>query len=206
MSGKSGNSTQADWTQPAAMAIPKEGFFKAEKGRYGPVFPKTPACYGFTIIAKIIPGREAPSASTGRIEETIAGRPMPSPCSSSTTCGGCSSTSGATRTSCTRASSTPTSTSTPRTRSPSSRSTGINTVFENLEGFPDDWKTNPRRSSSSSATISARASWSTASIPYVTRGRDQEGAAVKDGLSDDARPDAVGASGCSISTTSSTSC
>ena len=41
---------------------------------------------------------------------------------------------------------------------------GINTVFENLEGFPADWKTNaPRRSSSSSASTSARASWSTAS-------------------------------------------
>ena len=47
-----------DWTKPAAMAIPKGGFFKKEDGRYGPIFPRTPACYGFTIIAKIIPGRE----------------------------------------------------------------------------------------------------------------------------------------------------
>ena len=47
-----------DWTKPAAMAIPKEGYFELEQGRYGPVFPKTPANYGFTIIAKIIPGRE----------------------------------------------------------------------------------------------------------------------------------------------------
>ena len=49
-----------DWTKPAAMAIPKGGFFKdkVEQGRYGPIFPKTPACYGFSIIAKIIPGRE----------------------------------------------------------------------------------------------------------------------------------------------------
>ena len=31
------------------MAIPKEGFFTLEQGRYGPVYPKTPACYGFTI-------------------------------------------------------------------------------------------------------------------------------------------------------------
>src|SRR5947207_15282444 len=53
--------TQNDWTQPAAMAIPKGGFFadKVEQGRYGPIFPKTPACYGFSIIAKIIPGRES---------------------------------------------------------------------------------------------------------------------------------------------------
>ena len=47
-----------DWTKPAAMAIPKEGYFKLEHGRYGPIFPKTPANYGFTLIAKIKPGRE----------------------------------------------------------------------------------------------------------------------------------------------------
>ena len=47
-----------DWTQPAAMAIPEEGYFTHEQGRYGPLYPKTPANYGFTIIAKIKPGRE----------------------------------------------------------------------------------------------------------------------------------------------------
>ena len=37
------------------MAIPKGGFSKdgAEQGRYGPIFPKSPACYGFSIMAKI---------------------------------------------------------------------------------------------------------------------------------------------------------
>ena len=45
--------------EPAAMAIPKEGYFKLEQGNYGPVFPRTPANYGFTIIAKVKPGREA---------------------------------------------------------------------------------------------------------------------------------------------------
>ena len=56
----SDTSRQGDRTKPAAMAIPKGGFFedKVERGRYGPIFPKTPACYGFSIIAKIIPGRE----------------------------------------------------------------------------------------------------------------------------------------------------
>jgi hypothetical protein len=69
---------QKDWTKPAAMAIPKGGFFKdrVEQGRYGPIFPKTPACYGFTIIAKIIPGREDTIREYGKkIEETIAGLP-----------------------------------------------------------------------------------------------------------------------------------
>ena len=51
------SATDDDWTKPAALAIPKEGYFELERGRYGPVFPRTPACYGFTIIAKVIPGR-----------------------------------------------------------------------------------------------------------------------------------------------------
>ena len=50
--------TTPDWTKPTAMALPKEGYFKLEQGRYGPIFPKTPTCYGFSIIAKIVPGTE----------------------------------------------------------------------------------------------------------------------------------------------------
>jgi len=82
------DTSSQDWTKPAAMAIPKGGFFpdKVEKGRYGPIFPRTPACYGFSILAKIVPGREDAVALFG--------------------------------------------------------ATGITTVFENLEGFPKDWKTN----------------------------------------------------------------
>ncbi len=67
---------QRDWTKPAAMAIPKEGYFQLENGRYGPLYPRTPACYGFTIIAKIIPGREEVIRAYGnKIETTIAGLP-----------------------------------------------------------------------------------------------------------------------------------
>jgi hypothetical protein len=66
----------ADWTKPAAMAIPKEGYFKLEQGRYGPVFPRTPANYGFTIIAKIKPGREQTIREYGKtIEKAIAENP-----------------------------------------------------------------------------------------------------------------------------------
>ena len=65
-----------DWTKPAAMAIPKEGYFKLEQGRYGPIFPKTPANYGFTLIAKIKPGREEAIRAYGKtIENAIAGDP-----------------------------------------------------------------------------------------------------------------------------------
>ncbi|MGH8093586.1 MAG: hypothetical protein ACREIF_08950 [Chthoniobacterales bacterium] len=58
-----------DWTKPAAMALPYAGFpteDKPEQGRYGPIFPKTPACYGFSLIAKVIPGREENLYEYGR--------------------------------------------------------------------------------------------------------------------------------------------
>ena len=60
------SATDDYWTKPAALAIPKEGYFELELGRYGPVFPRTPACYGFTIIAKVIPGREEAIREHGR--------------------------------------------------------------------------------------------------------------------------------------------
>jgi hypothetical protein len=48
-----------DWSKPSAMAIPKDGYFTYEAGTYGPIFPRTPACYGFTMIAKLKPGHES---------------------------------------------------------------------------------------------------------------------------------------------------
>jgi hypothetical protein len=47
-----------DWSKPKAVAIPKEGYFTLQQGRYGPTYPRTP-----TIIAKIKPGTEAREAS-----------------------------------------------------------------------------------------------------------------------------------------------
>ena len=115
----SDTSRKQDWSQPAAMAIPKGGVFpdRVEKGRYGPIYPRTPACYGFSILAKIIPGREEVFYDYARnIEKTVAASPdclavlklhylrwVLFPIKGDTY-------------SCTRASSTPTSTSTPRTR------------------------------------------------------------------------------------------
>ena len=67
---------ETDWSKPAAMAIPKEGYFTVQNGRYGPIYPRTPACYGFTIIAKIKPGSEAVIRQyANTIEKTIAGLP-----------------------------------------------------------------------------------------------------------------------------------
>jgi hypothetical protein len=42
--------------QPAAAVIPKNDP-SWQMGRYGPIWPKTPANYGFTLIAKVKPGR-----------------------------------------------------------------------------------------------------------------------------------------------------
>jgi hypothetical protein len=74
----SSESKTQDWPRPVAMAIPKGGYFqdKVEQGRYGPIFPKTPACYGFSIVAKVIPGREEKFYEHARtIEKTIAEQP-----------------------------------------------------------------------------------------------------------------------------------
>ena len=138
---------QSDWTRPAAMAIPKGGFFegKVEQGRYGPIFPKSPACYGFSILAKVIPGREERFYEYARtIEQAVADQPD---CSRSAEAAlsalGPLCLSRAKPISCTRASSTPTSTNTPRMRWRCFTATGLKTVFENLEDFPADWETNP---------------------------------------------------------------
>jgi hypothetical protein len=65
-----------DWSKPSAMAIPKDGYFTYEAGNYGPIFPRTPACYGFTIIAKLKPGREAAMREYGNtIEKAIKADP-----------------------------------------------------------------------------------------------------------------------------------
>jgi hypothetical protein len=65
-----------DWTKPAAMAIPKEGYFKYEQGNYGPVLPRTPACYGFSVVAKVLPGREQAMRDYGKkIEEAVKADP-----------------------------------------------------------------------------------------------------------------------------------
>ena len=67
---------ESDWTKPAAMAIPKEGYFTLEQGRYGPIFPKTPACHGFSVVAKVKDGREQAVRDYGKsIEEAVKNNP-----------------------------------------------------------------------------------------------------------------------------------
>jgi hypothetical protein len=132
-----------DWTKPAALAIPKEGYFTLEQGRYGPIFPKTPACYGFSILAKITPGREgAFSEYAQKIQNAVAAQPdclavlklhylrwilFPIKGETYFMYQGIFDTDFDKYTEDAVALFT---------------QLGVNTVFENLDGFPKDWKTN----------------------------------------------------------------
>ncbi len=136
---------QNDWTKPAAMAIPEGGFFKdkVEQGRYGPIFPKTPACYGFTIIAKVKVGHEpAIREYANKLEKAVAGDPQVLDVLKlhylrwvlfDVGSGLHFMYQGIFDTDFDKY--------TEDAVAIFSR-TGIDTVFENLEGFPEDWKTN----------------------------------------------------------------
>jgi hypothetical protein len=132
-----------DWTKPAAMALPKEGYFQLEQGRYGPVFPKTPANYGFTIIAKIKPGREEVIRSYGKtIETAIAGDPFVlAPLRLHYLRWVLFNIGGDTYFMYQGIFDTDFDKYTEDAIA-LFKKTGVDTVFENLEGFPADWKTN----------------------------------------------------------------
>jgi hypothetical protein len=133
-----------DWTKPAAMAIPKEGYFKVEQGRYGPIFPKTPANYGFSILAKIKPGREEAIRQHGNtIEKAVAGDPsVLAPLKLHYLRWLLFSIGNDTYFMYQGIFDTDFDKYTEDAVSIFS-SSGITTVFENLEGFPVDWKSNP---------------------------------------------------------------
>ena len=142
----SDTSKQPEWSNPAAMAIPEGGYFpdKVQQGRYGPIFPKTPANYGFTIIAKIIPGREQAFYEHGKkMENGVADQPdllavlklhylrwVLFPIKGDTYF----MYQGIFDTDFDKYTEDAVSIFT---------GTGLSTVFENLEGFPADWRTNP---------------------------------------------------------------
>jgi hypothetical protein len=128
---------------PQAMAMTMDTS-TLEQGKYGPIFPKSPACYGFTIIAKIIPGREPASHEYAQnIEEAVATTPdclaplklhylrwvlFPIDGVTYFMYQGIFDTDFDKYTEDAVA---------------LFISLGVNTVFENLEGFPEDWKSNP---------------------------------------------------------------
>jgi hypothetical protein len=136
---------QADWAEPAAMAIPEGGLFKdkVEQGRYGPIFPKTPACYGFSIIAKIIPGREPVFYEYAKnIEKAVTGQPdILAVLKLHYLRWNLFDIKGETYFQYMGIFDTDFDKYTEDAVAIFAAS-GLNTVFENLEGFPKDWKTN----------------------------------------------------------------
>jgi hypothetical protein len=133
-----------DWSKPAAVAIPKGGYIgEPQRGRYGPIFPKTPACYGFSILAKIIPGREPVFHEYAKkIETAVAADPNALAVLKLHylrwvlfDIGGATyfMYQGIFDTDFDKYTEDAVSLF---------AATGIDTVFENLEGFPKDWKTN----------------------------------------------------------------
>jgi len=125
---------------PEAVAIPKHSD-DWDMGRYGPIWPRTPACYGFTIIADVKPGRAEAIREYGkRIENAVAANPdVLAPLKlhylrwvlfdndTRFMYQGIFDTDFDKYTEDAVA---------------LFKQTGVNTVFENLVGFPEDWKTN----------------------------------------------------------------
>jgi hypothetical protein len=129
--------------KPQAMALTSDPG-KLPQGKYGPVYPRTPACHGFTIIAKIIPGREPVFHEYAQnIEKAVVAMPnclaplklhylrwvlFPIDGVTYFMYQGIFDTDFDKYTEDAVA---------------LFINLGVNTVFENLEGFPPDWKTNP---------------------------------------------------------------
>ena len=127
--------------KPAAAAIPKSDPTLA-KGKYGPIWPKTPACYGFTIIANVKPGRADAIRGYGqKLAAAVEGDPdVLAPLKlhylrwvlfdddTRFMYQGIFDTDFDKYT---------------EDAVMLFKQVGVDTVFENLEGFPMDWKTNP---------------------------------------------------------------
>src|SRR5687767_12273611 len=63
------------WSKPAAVALPKHDDSRPV-GKYGPIWPRTPACYGFTLIADVKPGTAETIRAYGvKIETALKGTP-----------------------------------------------------------------------------------------------------------------------------------
>jgi len=136
--------SEYQWSKPAAMAIPAEGYIELQRGRYGPVFPRTPACYGFSIIAKVKPGREAAIREYGKvIEGAIAATPdLLAPLRLHYLRWVLFDVGGGLHFQYQGIFDTDFDKYTEDAIKLFTQS-GVTTVFTNLEGFPEDWQTNP---------------------------------------------------------------
>ena len=136
--------TDQDWTKPSAMAIPPEGYFKEERGRYGPVYPED------ARLPRVLHHREGQGGPRGRgprvretIEETIEAQSgglgavevaLPALDLFDVGSGLHFQYQGIFDTDFDKYT---------EDAVQLFSATGITTVFTNLEGFPEDWKENP---------------------------------------------------------------
>ena len=186
------SASDQDWTKPAALAIPKEGYFEIDRGRYGPVFPRTPACYGFSIIAKVKEGREDTIREHGKtIQAAITETPeFLAPLrlhylrwllfdigdGLTFQYQGIFDTDFDKYT---------------EDAVQLFGQSGINTIFTNLEDFPEDWKEEPRLICPVRSRTPLPELFGIRRVPVRHRPRDQEGTPSQGGLLGHARPDAV---------------
>jgi hypothetical protein len=127
--------------KPKAAVIPKDPS-RLPQGKYGPILPRTPANYGFTVIANVKPGRaEAIRAYADKLVKVLERDPhLLAPLKlhylrwvlfdndTRFMYQGIFDTDFDKYTEDAVA---------------LFRKAGVDTAFENLEGFPEDWKTNP---------------------------------------------------------------
>ena len=174
-----------DWTKPAAMAIPKDGYFEPKKGQYGPIFPRTPLGYGFTIIAKIKPGREpAVRDYAPAVEKLITDAPDSlAPLQLHTLKWVLFPIGSDTYFMYQGIFDTDFDKYTEDAVSLFSKF-GVTTVFTNLEGFPEDWKTNPQGFVKFVREHHHPSFLEYAEVPYVTSAEIKKALRVKHALSD----------------------
>jgi hypothetical protein len=173
-----------DLSKPKALAIPKEGYFALQQGRYGPTYPRTPACHGFTIIAKIKPGTEDEiRAYATRIEKTIEANPhalaplqlhylrwvlFDIGSDKYFMYQGIFDTDFDKYT---------------EDAIELFKATGVNTIFEKLEGFPTDWKTNAPAFIKFVREHQCPSFLEYGEYPYVTAGEIKKALALKQAFS-----------------------
>ena len=169
---------------PKAMVMPKDPS-TLPQGKYGPIYPKSPACHGFTIIAKIIPGSESVFYEYAQnIEKAVDAQPnclaalklhylrwvlFPIDGVTYFMYQGIFDTDFDKYTEDAVA---------------LFISLGVNTVFENLEGFPKDWKTNPESFVRFVREHQCPSFMEYAEYPYFSADEIKKALKIKAGLSD----------------------
>ena len=173
---------QPEWEIPKAVVIPKETD-RLEKGKYGPIFPRSPACYGFTIIAKVKPGRVEVVRNYGNnLAKALAEDPfLLAPLKlhylrwvlfdddTRFMYQGIFDTDFDKYT---------------EDAIVLFTQSGVNTVFENLEGFPADWKTNPDAFVKFVRDHQCQSFIEYGEYPYVTSDEIKKALRVKNALSE----------------------